>query len=73
MEKICIKVNKAWNKALQELLDIALKSAWLQAMNWVAHLMNSIDVDDDFFKKIEDEKIAEQEAKEKKESWESKK
>lgn len=62
MEKICIKVNTAWNKALQELLDIALKSAGINAMNGVSHLLNSIEVDEDYFKKLEDEKIAAQEA-----------
>lgn len=62
MEKIHIKVNAAGNKAIQELLDIALKTWGLQALNWVVKLLQTIDIDEEFFAKKDKE---EQEAIEK--------
>ncbi len=70
MEKIHIKVNAAWNKAIQSLLDIALKSWWIQSLEWVVSILNSVDIDEVFFEKIEKEK---QEALEKAQKENSKK
>lgn len=56
MEKIYIKVNSVWNKAIQELLDIALKSGGISVLNWVSHIINSIDIDEEYFENIEKEK-----------------
>lgn len=77
METVHIKTNKAWAKAVQELLDIALKSAWIQALQWATHILNILDVDEEFFKKIDEENTAQkkqmQEELEKKDQWASKK
>ena len=53
--QVRIKVNAEGNKAIQELLDIALKQGGLQAINGVSQLLNSIDIDQEYFEKVDAE------------------
>lgn len=63
--KIRIKTNAEGGKAIQELLDIALKQGGLQSMNGVAQIMNSIEVDEEYFANL-DKEAEKEEAKAKK-------
>ena len=72
-KEIYIKVNAEWNKAILELLDIALKAGWLDSLNGAVGIIQRIDIDDEFFNKKTEEVQKEARAKIKEENMKWKK